>query len=155
MSELLIEQAREIPEHHARPSSPSHDYYQYFFEGADLLSAMWQPLLKSVGRWHLEVAGLGMKHGQATLQLTRDLSRSMSPGDMVSAQIRYWDSVSAQYTQSSQRLAATVQRSVETPFAPEVFALPSKRADAKRDHDMIVLPDESAAESAQSVRKVA
>ena len=57
----------------------SQDYFQLLFEGADLYSSFWRPMLKSAGRWHLEIAGLGAKQSQAALQLSRDLSRSMTP----------------------------------------------------------------------------
>ncbi|HPG89461.1 MAG TPA: hypothetical protein PLD46_07380 [Hyphomicrobium sp.] len=120
-------------------SSQTHDIFQLMFEGADLVSSVWQPLLKSIGRWHLEVAGLGVKQGQAALQFSRDLSRCYTAGDVASAQIRYWDTVSSQYAQSSQRMAATVARAAEQPLASEVVPLPRK----SRDHDLIVLPGES------------
>lgn len=136
-------------------SSQTHDIFQMMFEGADLFSSIWQPMLKSVGRWHLEVAGLGVKHGQAALQFSRDLSRCYTAGDIASAQIRYWDSVSSQYAQSSQRLAATVARAVELPAAAEaseVVTLPRKA----RDRDLIVLPSESDAPATAGLdRKVA
>jgi hypothetical protein len=117
-------------------TAASQDYFQLFFEGADLYSSFWQPMLKSVGRWHLELAGLGVKNSQAALQLSRDLSRSLNPVDAVGASIRYWETVSSQYSQSSGRLAASVSRTVEAPFVSEIVALPLKRA-----HDLIVLPD--------------
>lgn len=126
----------------------SQDYFEYMFESADLYSALWQPLLKSVGRWHLEVAGLGMKQAQAALQLSRDLSRSWTAADAAAANVRYWESVSAQYAQSSQRLMATVSRSIEQPLLSDVVSLP-----VRRSHDMIVLPEAEA--EALLARKVA
>lgn len=150
MSELKLPPVRAHDTPHARPASPTHDFFQLFFESADMYSGMWQPLLKSVGRWHLEVAGLGMKQAQASLQLSRDLARSWTAGDAVAANVRYWDAVTSHYSQSSQRLAATVQRTVEAPFVPEVVPMPSKRG-----HDMIVLPEAGDADARQPVRKVA
>jgi hypothetical protein len=69
-------------------SSQTQDYFQLVLDGADMFSSIWQPMLKSVGRWQLEVAGLGMKQGQAALQLSRDLSRCLTPGDIASANMR-------------------------------------------------------------------
>lgn len=117
-------------------TSLSHDFFHMLFEGADLYSAMWQPLLKTVGRWQLEVSGLSVKNGQAALAWSHDLARSWSPADAVAANVRYLDAVSSQFAQSSQRLAASVSRTVEAPVSKGVVPLP-----VKRTHDMIVLPD--------------
>lgn len=145
----------EVEMRKTKGSSQTLDIFQMMFESADLFSSIWQPMLKSVGRWHLEVAGLGVKHSQAALQFSRDLSRCYTAGDITSAQIRYWDSVSSQYALSSQRLAATVARAVELPApaeASEVVTLPRKT----RDRDLIVLPSESGVPTADGLdRKVA
>lgn len=119
----------------------SHDMFQLLCEGADLVSSVWQPLLKSVGRWNLEVAGLGVKQTQATLQLSRDLARCRTPGDVASANIRYWEAMTSQFAVSSQRLAATAVKSVaqHEAEAPEVVTLRVKA----RDHDLIVIPEQS------------
>jgi hypothetical protein len=116
-------------------TSPSHDYFQMMFEGADLYSSLWQPMLKSVGRWQLEVACLGVKQSQAAMAWSRDVTRCWTPADAVAANVRYLEAVSSQYAISSQRLAATVSRAVETPLYSEVVPLP-----VKRGHDVIELP---------------
>ena len=79
MSHTILEQP---PLHHPEMhksafTSPTHDFVHMMFEGADLVSSFWQPLLKSVGRWQLEAAGLSMKQSQAGLRLAHDLARSM------------------------------------------------------------------------------
>lgn len=116
-------------------TSPSHDYFHMMFEGADLYASVWQPMLKSVGRWHLELASLGVRQGQAALQLSRDLSRSWTPADALAANVRYFEATTQQYAQSSQRLVATVSRAVEAQVPSQVLQLP-----VKRSHDTIVLP---------------
>jgi hypothetical protein len=126
----------------------SHDYFQMMFEGADLYASLWQPMFKSVGRWHLEVANLGVRQGQAALQLSRDLARSWTPADALAANVRYLEATTQQYAQSSQRLAATVSNAVETQAQSQVLQLPLKRS-----HDTIVLPTPSA--EAELPRKVA
>lgn len=126
-----------------RANAPSQSLaaFEFMCESADLVSSVWQPMLKSIGRWHLEVAGLSVKQTQAALQFSRDLSRCMSPGDFASAHIRYWDSVTSQYAQSSQRLAATTARTIAQPAeTSEVVPLRVKA----REHDLIVIPEEFA-----------
>ena len=128
--------------------SPSQDYFQMMFEGADMFASVWQPLLKSVGRWQLEVAGLGMKQGQAAISWSHDVARSWTPADAIAANVRYCEAVSSQYVQSSQRLAATVTRATQLPLLSEVVPLP-----VQRGHDQIVLP--GPAEDHTDTRKVA
>lgn len=132
------------------PTSPvashSHDFFQLMFDAADLYSSIWQPFLKTIGRWNLEVAGLSLRHSQASLQLAGNLARSSSPAEWAAASLHYWDQISAQYAQSSQRLAATVHKTVEKSLEPSVLKLPVRQ---QHDHDMIVLPSED------SERKVA
>lgn len=118
-------------------ASQSQDFFQLMFDAVDLYASIWQPTLKSIGRWNLEVAGLAMRQGQASLQLSRALARSASPGEWTSASVRYWDQISSQYAQSSQRLAATVEKSVKETFEPSVVPLPVRQ---HQQHDMIVLP---------------
>jgi hypothetical protein len=130
--------------------SPTHDYFLMMFEGADVYTALWQPLLKSVGRWHLEVAGLGVKQGQAALQLSRDLSRSWTPADAYAANIRFWETTSSLCAMSSQRLAATVVQAVDAPVMSDVVPLP-----VKRGHDTMVLPGSETSGDLAPARKVA
>lgn len=135
-----------------RANAPSQSLaaFEMMCEGADLVSSIWQPMLKSIGRWHLEVAGLGVKQTQAALQLSRDLTRCMTPGDFASAHIRYWDAVTSQYAQSSQRLAATTARTIAQPLeASEIVTLRVK----SRSHDLIVIPEDLTANKPD--RKVA
>lgn len=127
-----------------RANTPSHSLaaFEFICEGADLVSSVWQPMLKSIGRWHLEVAGLGVKQTQAAFQLSRDLTRCTNPGDIASAHIRYWDAVTSQYALSSQRLAATTARTIAPPAeASEVVTLRVKA----RGHDLIEIKDDSSA----------
>ncbi len=121
------------------PVSPNHSYFQTIFEGADLLASFWQPMFKSVGRFHLEVAGLSVKQTQAALQLSRDLAKSLSPADVLAANTRYWEAVTAQCAVSGQRLSASITRAVELPPAFEVVKLP-----VKQPRDVIVIPDHAA-----------
>ena len=134
-------------------SSHTQDYFQLMFDSADMISSIWQPMLKSAGRWQLEVAGLGMKQGQAALQLSRDLSRCMTTGDIASAHMRYWNTVTLQYAQSSQRLAASVARAQpqQVPPVSDVVTLARK----PRGHDVMEWPDAATEYPAAIDRKVA
>jgi hypothetical protein len=141
-------QQREV--HKSSSSSPNHDFFQMIFESADMVSAFWQPLLKSVGRWQLEIAGLSMKQSQATLRLTHDFARCTTPADVASANLRYWDSLTSEIAQSSHRIAASVQRAAEVPSRVEIVNLPSRSG-----RDMIVLLGANRTDDRRSALKVA
>lgn len=56
---------------HARgPTSLAHDFYEVMFQGVDIASSCWQPMLKAAGRWQLEVAHLAARQVRATMMLT-------------------------------------------------------------------------------------
>jgi hypothetical protein len=116
----------------------SQDFFQLMFDAADLYASVWQPLFKSVGRWNLEVAGLGIRHSQASLRLARDLARVTNPAEWTSATVRYWDQISTHYAESTGRLAATVKDTVDAHVAPEIVPLPVRARD--NEHDVLVLP---------------
>lgn len=126
----------------AEGSVHTYDMFQLLCEGADLVSGVWQPLLKSVGRWNLEVAGLGVRQTQATLQLSRDFARCRTPGDVASANLRYWEAMTSQFSESSQRLAATAARSVAEPAITNQAEAVTLRFKA-HDRDLIIIPDDT------------
>ncbi len=136
-------------------AGPSHtqEYFQMLLDGADMFSSFWQPMLKSTGRWQLEVAGLAFKQGQAALQLSRDLALCRTPGDMTTANMRFWNATTLQYAQSSKRLAASVARTVEAPILSESEVVSLLRK--PRGHDVIELPNDEPARPAAVERKVA
>ena len=120
-------------------TSPTYDFFQIMFQSADTFSSVWQPMLKGVGRWHLEVANLGAKQGQATLQLSRDLARCWTAADVTAAYGRYWQAMTSQYTESSGRIAASVSQTVQSDVVSDVVAIPSKRS-----RDTMTIPDPAA-----------
>lgn len=152
MSHTVLAQPEIVPHVHAKASftSPTHDFFQFLFEGTDMLSSFWQPVLKSVGRWHLEVAGIGVKHGQAAIKLTHELARSTSPMEAYAAHVRYWNEISSHVAQSQQRIAASAVTLPVAPLTSDVVPLV-----VKRGHDVIELPGEAGTDDAVLTRKVA
>ena len=152
MSHSILAQTEIAPHLHAKSSftSPTHDFFQFMFEGADLLSSFWQPVLKSVGRLHLEVAGIGIKHGQAAVKLSQELARSVSPLEAYAAHVRYWEAISAQFAQSQQRIVASSADLSGAPLTSDVVPLV-----VKRGHDVLELQLDQGSDSASLTRKVA
>lgn len=110
-----------------KQASPLHDYFQMFFESADLVSAFWQPVLKGVGRQQLELARLSARQGQSMLQYVRNVSASPSPAGVAAATQHYWQSMAGEFTQSTRKLAAVATETVHLTASSEILTLPLKR----------------------------
>lgn len=81
----------------------SFDFYQAMFEGADLYMSFWQPMLKGIGRAQLEFAQLAAKSGQSTLQYMTHLSACRSPADVMSANLKYFETLTAHHRDSGRQ----------------------------------------------------
>lgn len=129
-------------------ASPYHDFFQIFFESADIVSAFWQPVMKSIGRQQLELANLSARQGQSMLQFVRNVSTAPSPAGVATATQHFWQSMADEYVQSTRKLASVVTDAAHQSATSEVLALPVLR---RRDV-MSVYPADS---QAMDERKVA
>ncbi len=133
---------------YAHNTSPYQDYYQLMFEGADYVSAFWQPVFKGYGRGQLELAHLGAKQGQAVMQWGRTIAMAPSPAGIAAAYVQLWQAIADQYTESSCKLATAVTQAAQQTAAFEVLTLP-----VNRSRDTLVIQPLDAAHDAH--RKVA
>ena len=121
-------------------TSPAHDAFQLMFDTVDVFSSAWQPSYKGVGRWQLELAHLGAQQGRANMEFGHRLMRCLSPIDLVTETMKYWQQSSQNFSQATQNMTSAAARAVPPPVAfasPfEVLALPGKKV-----HDTIRLPD--------------
>ena len=135
---------------HVKYTSPYHDYFQLMFEGADAVSAFWQPLFKGIGRQQLEFANLSAKQGQALFQFQRNVAVSPNPASLVMASVHFWQSMADQYAESTRKLAIAVSQAAQPAVLSELLTLP-----VKRSHDMLVINPSEADAAALPERKVA
>lgn len=117
------------------PTSPAHDFYEVMFQAADMVSSIWQPFLKSAGRWQLEMAQLAAKQGRASMVLGQTLTRARSPDELSEAYRQYWHEVGSFYSDASRNIATALVRAA--PHAA-VLELPLNRP---RQHDTLRLID--------------
>lgn len=115
-------------------TTQSRDFFQLMFDATDMFASIWQPYLKCAGRYNLELTGLAVRQAQASMQLGRALTTSLSPADVMDATARYWACVSGHYVQSSERIANAARTTVETVIDNDVVPLPV-RAVRKEDGD--------------------
>ena len=117
------------------PTSPAHDYFEVMFQGADMFSSLWQPYLKSVGRWQLEIAQFGARQTRAAIALGNRLAGATGPDAISEAYKSYWNEVHLCFEDASRNMAAAVVRA-----APQsiILDMPQTR---KRVHDTLEIAD--------------
>jgi hypothetical protein len=132
------------------PTSPAHDAFQLAFETADIFSLYWQPLLKGVGRWQLELAQAGAKQSRAAIEFGQRMTRVTNPIDVVNAQVVYWQQVGQVYSDANQSITQAIARVAEPPVGIEFLPVQKKRT-----HDTMRLEDVKAPRGYEEQRKVA
>ena len=119
-------------------TTPAHDFFELMFHGADFVSSYWQPYLKSVGRWQLELAQLGAKQARASIELSHRMARAEQPGQVSDALMDYWRELNTTYEDASRNFAAAVARAAPPSV---VLEMPLERPPRKRVHDTLELVD--------------
>lgn len=98
-------------------------FYQNMFELADVTSFAWQPMLKAVGRTHLEFASLQARQTRAVVLWAHQVVRPTSPADFFNAHAQLWTTIMQGYLDSAPRVAAAVETATEA-VSPTVVELP-------------------------------
>ena len=132
------------------PTSPAHDAFLVLFEATDIVSLFWQPMLKGVGRWQLELAQAGAKQSRAAIEFGQRMTRVTNPIDVVNAQVAYWQQIGQVYSDANQNITQAIVRAAEPPAGIEIFP-----AQKKHPHDTMRLEDLAAPRNHEEHRKVA
>ena len=90
-------------------AGPLGNLSQTYFGGLDMMVKGFEPALKGVGRWNLELVGLMTRRSQAWLEVSARLVQCKTPMDLFNEQMRFWQSAAADYT----RRLASARRRVE------------------------------------------
>jgi hypothetical protein len=110
-------------------------FFQNMFETADATSCFWQPLLKAIGRTHLEFAGLQSRQSRALLHWTHQMMQPATPSDFFNANAQLWSTLMSDYLAAAPRVAAAVETAADA-VTPTVLRVP-----AKPIHDTLILLD--------------
>ncbi len=132
------------------PTSPAHDAFLLMFETTDMVSLCWQPLLKGVGRWQLELAQAGARQSRAAIEFAHCMTQASNPFDVVNAQARYWEQVGQAYSDANQHITQALTRTTQP--LPGIEVIPAAK---KRPHDTLRLEDRAVAREYEHERKVA
>ena len=116
------------------PTTPAHDVFDVVFHAADMVGSFWQPLLKTTGRWQLEMSHLAAKQARAAMALSQTAVRCDSPMALMQAYADYWTEVGTLVTDANRNIATALVRAA--PHAA-VLELPLTRP---RAHDTLFIP---------------
>lgn len=112
---------------HVRPpTSPAHDFYEVMFQGTDIVSSYWQPMLKAIGRWQLEVSHLGARQVRANMMLANSLARAGTSSAMTQAYREYWDELSQSYSEANRNITSALSRT--TAESSAILHMPPRRS---------------------------
>ncbi len=126
-------------------SGPLGNLSQAYFGTLDTIAKGYEPALKGVGRWNLELMGLMTKRSREWLELPTRLTRCKSPVDLVNEQMRFWQTAASQYADASHRLAAAFGACAVVPYLNGAWG--GETVQRTRDYITFPEPKESAADA--------
>jgi hypothetical protein len=72
----------------------------------DMMVKGYEPALKGIARWNLELLGFMARRAQAWLEIPSRLSQCKTPVDLMNEQAKFWQAASADYVDGSKRMVA-------------------------------------------------
>jgi phasin protein len=127
-------------------AGPLGNLSQAYFGGLDMMVKGYEPALKGVGRWNLEVLGFMARRAQAWFEIPTRLRQCKTPVDLFNEQGRFWQTAAADYTDGSKRLAAAWSACA---------AMPKLNGAQPRDYITFPEPQEAPAVPKRDERKAA
>jgi hypothetical protein len=89
-------------------SGPLGNLSQAYFGCLDAVVQGYEPALRGVGRWNLELMGLLSRRARAWLEIPSRISQCKTPQDLINEQMRFWQTAAHQYADGSRRLTAAL-----------------------------------------------
>jgi phasin protein len=87
-------------------ADPMGQLSQAYFGGLDIMVKGYEPALKGVGRWNLELMGFMARRARAWLEMPGELGQCKSPVEVFKAQTKFLQAAGADYADAARRLAA-------------------------------------------------
>jgi hypothetical protein len=131
---------------HDLKAGPLGNLSQAYFGGLDTMVKSYEPALKGVSRWNLELAGLMARRAQAWLAIPNLLTQCKTPVDVFNAQGKFWQAAAADYADGSKRLTAALS---------SAGTMPKLNGIQPRDYITFAEPQETSAAPKLGERKAA
>ena len=104
---------------------------QAYFGGLDVMVKGYEPVLKGVGRWNLELIGFMARRARAWVDIGSQLGQCKSPVEIFKVQTKFLQAASADYADAARRLTAVWGTATAMP----------QRDGAKDARDYITFPE--------------
>ena len=104
---------------------------QAYFGGLDVMVKGYEPVLKGVGRWNLELMGFMARRARAWVDIGSQLGQCKSPVEIFTVQTRFMQAAGADCADAARRLTAAWGASTPMPL----------RDGAKEARDYITFPE--------------
>lgn len=117
---------------------------QLYFEGLEKMTQSMSPY-KGFAKAQVEMMGLMSRRAQAYLEIPTRVSRCRSPQDLVTEQMRFWQTAFQQYAETSNKIMEAYRQgfTAAAANAPVAFSAP-----VPRQRDYINFPDARSANGA-------
>jgi hypothetical protein len=102
-------------------SGPFENLSQACISGLDAAAKGFEPLVKGIGRWHLEWIGLISRRVHAWVELPARLGDCKSPPDLINEQARFWQAAGEDYVDGARRLTAAAAACAVVPGVTETL----------------------------------
>lgn len=109
--------------------------FEFYFAGLENFTQGFGPM-KGMARAQLEMLGLMSRRAQAYLEIPSRLSRCRSPQDLMSEQMRFWQTAFQQYSESTYKIMDAWGQAVASAGTAQPFGAPQRR-----QRDYIAFPD--------------
>lgn len=110
-----------------------------------------EPMLKSIGRWNLELMGLSARRARAWMEIPAQLSRCKTPQDLMREQLLFWQHFAVDYAEGTQRLT----RALSAVTGSAMAGLQNGKDTLARDYINFPEGNAAAAEPSQRERRAA
>src|SRR5262245_18183749 len=88
-----------------------------YSNGLDAMAKGYEPVALGLGRCQLELMTFALRRMQAWLERPKEITRCRTPQDVITEQLNFWQTASAQYAESSQHVLAAVLSTTVAPLA--------------------------------------
>lgn len=126
-------------------SGPFGNLSEAYGKNLDVAARGFEPVLRGLGRWNLEILGLGTRRARAWAELPASLAKCRTPQDLVREQLQFWQTASHDYVGAAQRLSVAFG-------AMAVPGLNGAHSAKEPDRDYITFPEPKPATEQQPVR---
>jgi hypothetical protein len=86
-------------------SGPFGNFNQAYVNNLDSAAKGFEPVLRGMALWNLEVLGLMTRRARAWAEIPSRLSQCKTPQDVVREQMQFWQAAAHDYTDGAQRLS--------------------------------------------------